>query len=502
MAAGGVPSPASSREDYGSPSASTASEDTESDLSLSPPCGSPHYYQHHDLTSTKVPQVSTCGRGMRRERSGSGSVMAPPAPASDLKTLLGSGSPFKQPCSPDLRDPAPRCRSTNQGFPAPMSSSGSAGFSRDLQMGGGSPPVATSSPNHGTGNSTGSDTGSLQFQRPEAPEFCFMNLDCGDLEYETHTHHALTQRVTVAASPHVEIHSNRTSPHILQDLDYQPPAKHARLTMPPNTEVPMPGHFPHHHLLEYSDTRVFTSLENPSPQRTLNSGQQLQDSCGGIPQVPLPACLPLIPCLPQSEPGMGSVDYSGGCEGTPYGHVYPNATYNGPNCARPASSVSESSASAESFASDTTAEAGPSCTISHLPARSLPGGSLSGGPLHGGPLQGDFPITPESSQFIEDQIQEILSRLPSYEEHVAMKVKSEFPSNAPGNRDGCCESGSTSNFAASDAIQNGGGDVASRSGAGGIRSGQHQTSDFSWRCGGVDPVKSEEGKNRSRQERV
>ena len=196
-----------------------------------------------------------------------------------------------------------------------------------------------------------------------APEFCYMNLDCGDLEYENNS--IMNQKVIAKDLLHANMEYNALSSNQHQD-------------------------FNHHQILEYSEPKVFTSLEcggktSPAQQQ----GIQRLNQCIGNPQLPPVQCV---------HPGMG-MDMG-------------FAPYN--NNPRPASNMSESSF--ESFGSDT--ETLPSCTISHLPCS-----------------RQDFTRGGSMTYMDQQQLNDILSKLPpSYDEHVAMRVKTECDTNM-----GSCE---------------------------------------------------------------
>ena len=188
---------------------------------------------------------------------------------------------------------------------------------------------------------------------PQATEFCYMNLDCGDLEYENNS--IMNQKMAAK-----DLHN---TPNSLMDMEY-------------NTLSAQLQEFSHQ-ILEYSDTKVFTPLER---SEVSSQGMQRLDQGVGNPHLPPVQCV---------QPGMdmGFAPYS--------------------NNPRPASNMSESSF--ESFGSDT--ETLPSCNISHLPC-----------------LRQDF--TRGGAMFMNEHLSDILAKLPpSYDEHVAMKVKTECDSN-------------------------------------------------------------------------
>ena len=187
---------------------------------------------------------------------------------------------------------------------------------------------------------------------PQLSEYCYMNLDCGDLEYENSS--IMNQKMTGR-----DIHTNTGN---FTEMDY-------------NTLSNQLQEF-NHQILEYSDTKVFTPLEcsRSSPQ--------------GIQYIGNPQ-LPPVQCV---QPGMGM----------DMGFTPVN------NNPRPASNMSESSF--ESYGSE--AEILPSCNISHLPSSKQDfsrGGSM---------------------YLTNQQISDILSKSPpSYDEHVAMRVKTECDTN-------------------------------------------------------------------------
>ena len=198
------------------------------------------------------------------------------------------------------------------------------------------------------------------------PEFCYMNLDCGDLEYENNS--IMNQKMT---AKDLQIAVNT-----LTDMEY-------------NTLNNQHQDFSHYQILEYSDTKVFTPRECGGNTSPAQQGIQRLNQCIGNPQLPPVQCV---------QPGMG-MDMGF----TPYNNINNNP--------RPASNTSESSF--DSFGSDT--ETLPSCNISHLPCK-----------------RQDF--TRGGSMYMNQQLSDLLAKLPpSYDEHVAMRVKTEVDTNTAGS---------------------------------------------------------------------
>ena len=256
-------------------------------------------------------------------------------------------------------------------------------------------------------------------------EYCYMNLDCGDLEYENHS--IMNNKMPPTST---DIPSTSVSPlQMMQDVEY--PAQGTA----DNTQ--RQDFTSHHQIMEYSDTKVFAALE-VSPQGTRDLGTNPATCMGN-------SRLPPVQCV---QPGMGmGMDSGLGFPSHFSNSSNNNASFNVLNNTRPASNMSESSY--ESFESDAAEPPTlPSCNISHYPS------------------SGTQDYLPGESPELNQQLSDILAKLPpSYEQHIAAKVKPEDPET---NFTSCAGQ-----------IQNG------------VQSRQHHHQEF-WRPS--EPVKTEEGK--------